>query len=448
MSKNTSQEKVGKKEKEIPGTDKSVSEEIPIPVNQNHTLEQKKGFFSKIFSRKKNDFSNKSFAEIVKDNEKKTEKVLKNEKEKPASAEDVEFRKPIKKPKKSVDFSFGKKTDIFQQIKERRKKRSPAKRKRLRFYLTKAGYEDVDDIKLKNQIKRIAVIAAILITFISLIVGIIYGASILRLIVFIIAILFSSFGILFIFSWVGVYVFLDYKAYKRKVEIEAVLADFLQLTSANISAGMPIDRALWYAVRPKFGVLAKEIEEVAKATLTGEDLGKALTNFADKYDSIVLKRSINLLLEGMQGGGEIADLLNKIALDIQEIRIMKKEMAASVLTYVIFISFATAVISPMLFALSEQLLAVINKIVGSIDMEPGTNSFFQIGGATLTTGDFTVFAVVMLIITSIFSSFIISTIRTGSMRKGLKLIFFFIISTMVIYYVGRLLFGALMSGLL
>ena len=42
-----------------------------------------------------------------------------------------------------------------------------------------------------------------------------------------------------------------------------VLADFLGLTSSNISAGMPIDRALWFAVRPKFGILAREIEEVA-----------------------------------------------------------------------------------------------------------------------------------------------------------------------------------------
>ena len=68
---------------------------------------------------------------------------------------------------------------------------------------------------------------------------------------------------------------------------------------------MTIDKALWYAVRPKFGVLANEIETVAKETMKGEDLKIALQKFADKYDSILLKRSISLLSEGIDAGGEI-----------------------------------------------------------------------------------------------------------------------------------------------
>jgi len=55
---------------------------------------------------------------------------------------------------------------------------------------------------------------------------------------------------------------------------------------------MTIDRALWYAVRPRFGVLANEIEIVAKETMRGQDLKIALQNFADKYDSILLKNKI------------------------------------------------------------------------------------------------------------------------------------------------------------
>ncbi len=42
----------------------------------------------------------------------------------------------------------------------------------------------------------------------------------------------------------------------------------------------------------------------------------------------------------MESGGEIGELLNKIAINIQETRIRKKEMAASVMTYAIFIGFA------------------------------------------------------------------------------------------------------------
>ena len=74
--------------------------------------------------------------------------------------------------------------------------------------------------------------------------------------------------------------------------IEENLPDYLEFTSANLRAGMPIDRALWFAVRPRFGVLAKEIEDVAKRTLAGEDLHVALVDFAKKYDSQILLRSV------------------------------------------------------------------------------------------------------------------------------------------------------------
>lgn len=95
----------------------------------------------------------------------------------------------------------------------------------------------------------------------------------------------AAFILILFVLWVVFYLFIDLRIYKRKVSIEEVLADFLQLTAANIKAGMTIDRALWYAVRPRFGVLAREIEEVAKETIGGEDLKVALHKFASKYES-------------------------------------------------------------------------------------------------------------------------------------------------------------------
>jgi len=59
-------------------------------------------------------------------------------------------------------------------------------------------------------------------------------------------------------------------------------------------------RALWYAVRPRFGVLAREIEIVAKQTMSGEELDKALIRFFKKilFFNTWKDRSI-CLLEGL-----------------------------------------------------------------------------------------------------------------------------------------------------
>ena len=149
--------------------------------------------------------------------------------------------------------------------------------------------------------------------------------------------------------------YMDFTIYQRKKNVEEFLPDLLQQTSANIRAGMTIDRALWFATRPKFGILAKEIETVAKKTMSGVDFNQALREFAERYDSVTLKRSMNLLINGINAGGETGNLINKISLNIQDNKLMRKELAANLQTYVIFISFATIIAAPLLFAMQQYL---------------------------------------------------------------------------------------------
>ena len=243
--------------------------------------------------------------------------------------------------------------------------------------------------------------------------------------------------------WMIFYLFIDLSVFKRKIEIEQVLPDFLQLASSNIKAGMTIDRALWYAIRPRFGVLAKEIETVAKETMGGEDLRVALQRFTSKYDSVILKRSINLLIEGLNVGGKIGDLLGKIALNIEELNIRKKEMAASVTTYVIFITFATVIAAPLLFSLSGLLITVINNLSAKMgDLGSSASNFgfaISFSGVSIRYIDFKIFAIVSLIVTSLFSSAIIATIKKGSVKSGFKYVPIFIISSVVIFLIADFL---------
>ena len=328
-------------------------------------------------------------------------------------------------------------------------------RQLLRKYLDKAGYESIDESKFTKGLFNTIIFICLGLSFLTLLIAIIAKPGIRNSILFLTGVWTGIFAGLFVLGWVLTYIFLDVKIFKRTAQIEDVLPDYLQLASANISAGMPIDRALWFAVRPRFGILAKEIEEVAKATVSGEDLKESLRAFTAKYDSVVLKRSINLLLEGMESGGQIADLLNKISMNIQETKILKKEMAANVMTYAIFIGFASVVAAPVLFGLSGQLLIVIQKIMGLLATSGSgggaSSGMFSLStsGNTISLHDFRIFSVLTLIATSMFSSFIISTIRRGSVKQGLGTLPVFIAVSLVIYYLASwmlsLLFGGLMT---
>lgn len=243
------------------------------------------------------------------------------------------------------------------------------KKKRVRvallIYLRKAGLE-IDPTTLKKRVFLCVVFLSLLMTLVVFISGMLmYFDGTLttqktgEIALFLLAFWTVGFMGLLIVGAMSTGILLDVLMHKRRKQVEMVLPDYLQLTAANIGAGMTIDRALWFAVRPRFGVLAKEIEDVAKRVITGEELARAMRVFADKYDSLVLKRSINLLLEGLDAGGRISELLEKISIDIQEQRILQKEMAANVMTYVIFILFASVLAAPVLFGLATQLITVI-----------------------------------------------------------------------------------------
>ncbi len=242
------------------------------------------------------------------------------------------------------------------------------------------------------------------------------------------------------------YAYLSYKKIKRRNEIEDVLADYLELVSANVGAGMTIDQALWYAVRDKFGILAEEMELVAKKLMAGQDLDKALYEFTEKYDSEILKKSFILLVESLESGGEIASLINKIAWSVKENQILKKEIASSVTMYTIFIGFAALLAAPLLYALAHRIIIVMSELTGKIDLSSAatvsTKLPIQTIGSGITSTDFKIFAFIMLFITSMFSGMIMSAVKKGSVKEGLKNIPIYIVVSMLLF----LLFSVILTG--
>ena len=276
-----------------------------------------------------------------------------------------------------------------------------------------------------------------------------FGFSILLITISLLFIWLFIFALVLFIIWLFFYVSLDVAIFTRKKRLEAVLPDFLLLTSANIRAGMTIEQALWYAVRPRFGVLAREIEEVAKRTYSGEELEQALSRFVSKYDSKTLSRSISLLTEGVRAGGEVGELLSKIAENIQETNIMKKEMAANVMTYVIFITFATVVAAPFLFGLAVQLISVIQQIFDKANIsETAHSSFkFSLSKSAVSLSDFKIFSVCSLAITSFFSGMIVSVIKTGTAHGVVRYFPTFFCSSVVIFFLVIRFFAAILGNM-
>jgi pilus assembly protein TadC len=307
---------------------------------------------------------------------------------------------------------------------------------------------DVHPKRLHRHIVTASIIICTLLTLTTIIAGIVLQSpvgSIIGLLIPIWTVLFAASYL----AGVGVVLaYFDAQIYNRTKQIEEVLPDFLQLASANISAGMPIDRALWLAVRPRFGILAKEIEEIARSTISGDELTTGLLNFAKKYDSKLLKESMNLLVAGLESGGEIGELLDKIATNIVDTKIMKKEIGASVTTYVIFIGVASVLVAPFLFALSGQLLVIVQSIAGNLGGGSTNGSLaISFSADSIKLSDYRIFAMTLLAITTYFSASIIGVIKKGNAKEGLKNYPLFVIVALIGYVVLGWGFGLLFGGL-
>lgn len=246
-----------------------------------------------------------------------------------------------------------------------------------------------------------------------------------------------------------VYQYLEYRIFTRTKKMEDILPEFLRYVSENLKGGMSFDKALWSAIRPRFGVLADEVGLVAKKVMAGEDVEEALDEFTRKYDSPMMRRSFNLIIEGMKGGSEIAELIDRIETNLRDTKILKQEMAATNATYVIFMTFIVLIIAPVLFGLSFNLLIILRSIAGTLGSAAGkaSNMPLNIANISINPDGFKTFSIAALVVISVSCSMIISIIDKGSIRQGIKKIPLYAVISVAMYLLMKYMFGIMVGGI-
>ena len=247
----------------------------------------------------------------------------------------------------------------------------------------------------------------------------------------------------------AIYSYLDLMIYSRTKKIEELLDDFLSFVSENLKGGMSLDRALWTAVKPEFGILSKEIQIASKKVATGEDVEMALFEFTQKYNSPMTRRAFDLIIEGVKGGGEMAPLIDKIVEDLRQTKLMKADIVATNTTYVIFISFIVIVIAPALFSLSHQLLVILQSLSAKVGAGLSTSTVslpISFEATKITVEEFILFSRIAVSMVAFCSSLIISEITMGNIKGGLKYVPMFILGALASYtffsYVVGGIFGS------
>lgn len=215
---------------------------------------------------------------------------------------------------------------------------------------------------------------------------------------------------------------------RRSSNIELVLPDFLSLMSQNIAAGMTTYDAMRSSIRPEFGPLSDEINQVSRDMFSGIPMETALLRMTNRVKSERIDRVIRLIIAGLKSGGQLPRVLQEISQDLQREQGLMKRMSAETFAQIAFTILGVVFGAPLLFAVSIQFIELFQTIFDEIKKagveEMSTEgSMVSIQAMGIEPQLFFFYAVGMLFILSFFGGLVMGLLRNGKVLTGANVVF-------------------------
>lgn len=155
------------------------------------------------------------------------------------------------------------------------------------------------------------------------------------------------------------------KALQRIQSIEENLPDAFKQIADTLKAGGTFEYALRGVATAEYGALTAEMNDVLRRLNEGQNLENSLKGFADSVDSKLVKRSVNIIIDSVQSGAGLADILDKIADDINAIYRIKQERKSTTLLQVLFLIAASAVVAPLVLGMVSSIIGFLIQAIVS-----------------------------------------------------------------------------------
>ena len=256
---------------------------------------------------------------------------------------------------------------------------------------------------------------------------------------------FVAFFVGFIF-----FIFLLYLSVENSKKFaEVVLPEYISLLSSNIKSGMTLEAAIVASCRKEFGIIDKIFRRIGKEIYSGKSVEEVLDKYSKKYKIDVLQRFLYLLKEGVKKGSKISDLLFEISEDLRSRNVLKKELRAIVSLYVMFIFFAAAFGMPILFGIVTYFVQTIQTIAPKdFEAKLPINLPLSFKGINIDKEFINNFAILMIFITSFFSSMMIGALKEGNEKIGLKYFPLILAIALGVYFVVQFFVSQILGFLI
>ena len=186
-------------------------------------------------------------------------------------------------------------------------------------------------------------------------------------------------------------------------------------SSSNLFAGISIPKSIIHVSKKDFTVLNPFIRKLSNQIESGIPTRRALQIFAADTNNIVSKRSVSIIVEAEQSGGDISDILTAVVDSVVNVKRIKEERKSSAYSqivqgYIVFYVFIAIMLAMQLW--------LFPKLVGlSGNLQGGLGGGLLGGDARSFELDSTFFGMIM--IQGFFAGIMIGKFSEGSVKSGL-----------------------------
>lgn len=191
---------------------------------------------------------------------------------------------------------------------------------------------------------------------------------------------------------------------KRIEEMEKMLPDAFFYLASSLRAGISFSEALEELTTAKFGSLTDEFKKTVAEIKKGRPTVEALRAFAIRNrKSPVIYRSMMIIIEALERGAPMSDVLVFVGNDVREILRIKQERKASTGMQVMFFIITSGFIGPLILGIVAQVMLAMST--GNVEFPVETVKTILLGFVALQ---------------AIVSGLGIGVIREGKYSAGIK----------------------------
>jgi flagellar protein FlaJ len=212
-------------------------------------------------------------------------------------------------------------------------------------------------------------------------------------------------------------------------EFPAMVRDII----LSVKSGMTLKGAMSMAAGGQYGALTRAIKQMDNAISWGVSFDDALLQFARKYPTPLIRRTVFTLIEASRMGGQLFEILEGVATDVEETKALEKRRNSETKPYLMVCYISYFVFLAVIMIMSYVFLPMMKQASEATSGAalPSGMGKFAVSDADMAHYNMLFFHA--LVIQGLFAGIVTGKMAEGKVVAGLKHSVFFIIVAVIVY---------------